>query len=314
MWEVRKRLLYRLCLPRRVTPSIEYLMYTCDQAFCDHKYSVLWPKTKGGWTVPIQWKYIIQVLNWNIVFHSSLITFKLIPSNLGHQLKMTLQLPHTFRPHKVIISILKFCSTLYIFIYRYISLYAIWFLQLTQWQLVMSTLCSVPTNKSRHQAKLEMWSERQAMCSGWKYYFAFWISFLKQFSFIIYQRETGHMLRFRILFRFWNFLLKKISPKLFYFEQFVNSDEFSSCFVHSNPGDFLFLDKFTSTGFINKIYNMEVGISLSESLIPNLQKKKAFLDCLGARRRHLGGDSSKVWNNLDAGDIPPYSRIWDRLT
>ena len=117
------------------------------------------------------------------------------------------------------------------------------------------------------------------------------------------------MLRFRILFRFWNFLLKKIFPKLFYFEHFVNSDEFSSCFVHSNPGDFLFLDKFTSTGFINKIYNMEVGISLSESLIPNLQKKKAFLDCLGARRRHLGGDSSKVWNDLDAGDFPPLSRI-----
>ena len=228
MWEVRKRFLYRLCLPRRVTPSIEYLMYTCDQAFCDHKYSVLWPKTKGGWTVPLQWKYIIQIVTWNIVFHSSLFTFKLIPSNLGHQHKMTLQLPHTFRPHKVIISILKFCSTLHIVIYYYISLYAIWFLQLTQWQLVMSTLCSVPTNKSRHQAKLEMWSERQAMCSGWKYYFAFWISFSKQFSFIIYQRKTGHMLRFRFLFRFWNFLLKKISPKLFYFEQFVNSDEFSS--------------------------------------------------------------------------------------
>ena len=191
---------------------------------------------------------------------------------------MTLQLPHTFRPHKVIISILKFCSTLPIVIYYYISLYAIWFLQLTQWQLVMSTLCSVPTNKSRHQAKLEMWSERQAMCSGWKYYFAFWISFLKQFSFIIYQRETGRMLRFRILFRFWNFLIKKISPKLFYFEQFVNSDEFSSWLfcAYSNPGDFLFLDKFTSTGFINKIYNMEVGISLSESRIPNLQKKEGI--------------------------------------
>ena len=161
-------------------------------------------------------------------FYSSFFTFKLIPSNLGYQHKMTLQLPHTFRPHKVIISILKFCSTLHIVIYYYTLLYAIWFLQLTQWQLVMSTLCSVPTNKSRHQAKLEMWSERQAMCSGWKYYFAFWISFLKQFSFIIYQRETGRMLRFRILFRFWNFLLKKISPKFFYFEQFVNSEEFSS--------------------------------------------------------------------------------------
>ena len=28
--------------------------------------------------------------------------------------------------------------------------------------------------------------------------------------------------------------------------------------VLSQPGDFLFLDKFTSTGFIDKIYNMEV--------------------------------------------------------
>ena len=25
------------------------------------------------------------------------------------------------------------------------------------------------------------------------------------------------------------------------------------------------------------------------------------LVCLGAPRRHLGGDSSKVWNDLDAG-------------
>ena len=57
------RFLYGLCLPRRVTPSIEYFMYTCDQALRDHKYSVLWPKTKGGWTVPLQWKYIIQILS-----------------------------------------------------------------------------------------------------------------------------------------------------------------------------------------------------------------------------------------------------------
>jgi hypothetical protein len=33
---------------------------------------------------------------------------------------------------------------------------------------------------------------------------------------------------------------------------------FSILILHSNPGDFLFLDKFTSTGFINKIYSMEV--------------------------------------------------------
>ena len=119
------------------------------------------------------------------------------------------------------------------------------------------------------------------------------------------ERETGHVLRLEVLFCILNSLLKTIfiynisardrpyaqvsnsfsileflaqknSPKLFYFEQFVNSDEFSSCFVHSNPGDFLFLDKFTSTGFINKIYNMEVGISLSESRIPNLQKKEGI--------------------------------------
>ena len=35
---------------------------------------------------------------------------------------------------------------------------------------------------------------------------------------------------------------------------------FSILILHSNPGDFLFLDKFTSTGFINKIYNMEASI------------------------------------------------------
>ena len=29
-------------------------------------------------------------------------------------------------------------------------------------------------------------------------------------------------------------------------------------YVLSDPGDFLFRDTFTSTGFINKIYNMEV--------------------------------------------------------
>ena len=29
-------------------------------------------------------------------------------------------------------------------------------------------------------------------------------------------------------------------------------------YVLSDPGDFLFLDKFIFTGFINKIYNMEV--------------------------------------------------------
>ena len=31
-------------------------------------------------------------------------------------------------------------------------------------------------------------------------------------------------------------------------------------YVLSDPGDFLFLDKFISTGFINKIYNMEVAV------------------------------------------------------
>ena len=159
------------------------------------------------------------------------------------------------------------------------------------------------------------------------------------------ERETGHVLRLEVLFRILNFLLKTIFiynisardrpyaqvSNSFSILEFLAQNNFPKaffvlsnlgtltsfhydCHVHSNPGDFLFLDKFTSTGFINKIYNMEVGVSLSESLIPNLQKKKTFLDCLGARRRHLGGDSSKVWNNLDAGDIPPYSRIWDRLT
>ena len=40
---------------------------------------------------------------------------------------------------------------------------------------------------------------------------------------------------------------------------------FSILIVHSNPGDFLLLDKFTSTGFINKIYNMEASIFLKVS-------------------------------------------------
>ena len=51
---------------------------------------------------------------------------------------------------------------------------------------------------------------------------------------------------------------------------------FSILIVHSNPGDFLLLDKFTSTGFINKIYNMEVGMYFSENLIPNLQEKRRY--------------------------------------
>merc|ERR1711962_1044935 len=74
---------------------------------------------------------------------------KLILSNLGHHHKMTLQLPHTFRPLK------------------------------------RSYKQKPPPDKTRNV-----------------------------------ERETGHVL--------------------------------------SNPGDFLLLDKFTSTGFINKIYNMEV--------------------------------------------------------
>ena len=189
MWEVKKRFLYRLCLPRRVTPSIEYLMYTCDQAFCDHKYSVLWSKTKGGLTILIQWKYIIQILTWNIVFHSSLFTFKLIPSNLGHQLKMTLQLPHTFRPHKVIITILKFFSILLKYAIYCLILYDICHLITPTWHfdniisLQRSYKQKPPPGKTRNV-----------------------------------ERETGHVLRFRFVLRFWNFLLKTISKKLFYFE------------------------------------------------------------------------------------------------
>ena len=40
---------------------------------------------------------------------------------------------------------------------------------------------------------------------------------------------------------------------------------FSILILHSNPGDFLLLNKFTSTGFINKIYNMEASIFLKPS-------------------------------------------------
>ena len=57
-----KKVFVQALLTSQGDPSIEYLMYTCDQAFCDHKYSVLWPKTKGGWTVPLQWKHIIQIV------------------------------------------------------------------------------------------------------------------------------------------------------------------------------------------------------------------------------------------------------------
>ena len=47
---------------------------------------------------------------------------------------------------------------------------------------------------------------------------------------------------------------------------------FSILIVHSNPGDFLFLDKFTSTGFIDKIYNMEASIFFSKNLITNINE------------------------------------------
>ena len=141
----------------------------------------------------------------------------------------------------------------------------------------MPTLCSVLTNKSRHQAKLEIWSERPAMCSGWKYYFAFWISFSKQSSFIIYQREIGHMLRFRFLFRFWNFLLKKNFPKAFLFWAIcelwrvfilivlcIATLETSSFWTSSHP---------LASSTRSTTWRL---VSLSKSLIPNLQEKKGI--------------------------------------
>ena len=95
--------------------------------------------------------------------------------------------------------------------------------------------------------------------------------------------------------------------------------------VLSKPGDFLFLDKFTSTGFINRIYNMEVLFwrqrcwttqetsntrkkmyeHLTRTLTHYIRIDHTYsfspFHWEGAGRWHLGGYPPKVWNHLDAG-------------
>ena len=80
------------------------------------------------------------------------------------------------------------------------------------------------------------------------------------------KQETGHVLRFKFVLCFCNVLVKWLfschgNP----FPPGQMGMFFSILIVHSNPGDFLLLDKFTSTGFINKIYNMEASIFLKLS-------------------------------------------------
>ena len=77
------------------------------------------------------------------------------------------------------------------------------------------------------------------------------------------ERETGHVLRFLLDFDSRMSCSKQFHQSFFILSNLGTLTSFHlDCYVHSNPGDFLFLDKFTSTGFINKIYNMEVGIFL----------------------------------------------------
>ena len=85
------------------------------------------------------------------------------------------------------------------------------------------------------------------------------------------EKETGHVLRFKFVLCFCN-----VSVKWLF--RWSDGNVFSIMIVHSNPGDFLFLDKFTSTGFINKIYNMEVGIFLRKPNSKHSRKKK-LKDC-----------------------------------
>ena len=85
------------------------------------------------------------------------------------------------------------------------------------------------------------------------------------------EQETGHVLRFKFVLCFCNVLVKWLfschgNP----FPPGQMGMFFSILIVHSNPGDFLLLDKFTSTGFINKIYNMEASIFFSKNLITNM--------------------------------------------
>ena len=158
------------------------------------------------------------------------------------------------------------------------------------------------------------------------------------------ERETGHVLRLEVLFCILNFLLKtifiyNISARdrpyaqvsiSFSILEFLAQKHFPKAFLFwaiCEPWRVFILivlciATLETSSFWTSSHPLASStksttwrlVSLSKSLIPNLQQKKVFLDCLGARRRHLGGDSSKVWNDLDAGDIPPYSRIWNRLT
>ena len=103
------------------------------------------------------------------------------------------------------------------------------------------------------------------------------------------ERETGHVLRLEVLF---------CILTSFHLVLCIATLETSSFWTSSHP---------LASSTRSTTWRL-VSLSLKAEFQTS-KKKKAFLDCLGARRRHLGGDSSKVWNNLDAGDIPPYSRI-----
>ena len=80
------------------------------------------------------------------------------------------------------------------------------------------------------------------------------------------EQETGHVLRFKFVLCFCNVSVKWLfSCHANHFPPGQLGMVFSILILHSNPGDFLFLDKFTSTGFINNIYNMEASIFLKLS-------------------------------------------------
>ena len=85
------------------------------------------------------------------------------------------------------------------------------------------------------------------------------------------EQETGHVLRFKFVLCFCNVSVKWLfSCHVNHFPPGQLRMVFSILILHSNPGDFLFLDKFTSTGFINKIYSMEASIFFFKNLITSM--------------------------------------------
>ena len=96
----------------------------------------------------------------NLKFYTS---NAMVFTEVASKAQMALQLPHTFRPHKVIIMIILnkyFIMCLY---FRNSNKFA-WIIIICSWNLQMKILCSVHTSRSRHLGRSETLRERPDMC------------------------------------------------------------------------------------------------------------------------------------------------------